>query len=58
MEMYGCFHQLKYIYYEANHVFHKLSIRSASKMDHEIYYDNHMGSLWKFMVVTMTLNMF
>ena len=50
------FHKLKYIYYEA--VFQKLSIRSASKMDWEIDYDNHMGSLWKHMVVTITLNIF
>ena len=58
MEAYGCFHKLKYIYYEADHVFHKLSIRSVSKMDYEIDNDNHMGSLWKHMVVTINLNMF
>ena len=58
MEAYGCFHKLNYIYYEANHVFHKLSIRFASKMDYGIDYDNYMGSLWKQMVVTITWNMF
>ena len=55
---YVCLHKLNYIYYEANHVFHKLSIRFASEMDYEIDYDNHMGSLWKHMVVTITWNMF
>ena len=34
------------------------SIRSASKLDYEVDNDNHIGSLWKHMVVTITLNMF
>ena len=58
MEGYGCFHKLNYICCEAKNVFHKLSIRFASKMDYEIDYDNYMRSLWKHVAVTITLNMF
>ena len=33
-------------------------MKPANKMDYEIDNDNHMGSLWKHMVLTITLNMF
>ena len=33
MEVYGCFHKLKYIRYQASHVFHKVSLRFASKIE-------------------------
>ena len=33
METYVCFHKLQYICYEANHVFHKLSIRFAPTLE-------------------------
>ena len=32
-EEYGCLHKLKYIFYEANHVFHKVSFRFAPKTE-------------------------
>ena len=53
-----CFYKFKYNYYEADHVFHTLSMKPANKMDYEIDNDNHMGSLWKHMALTITLNMF
>ena len=33
METYDCFHNLKYICYEASHAFHKVSLRFAPKIE-------------------------
>ena len=55
MEAYGCFQILYCIYYKTNHVFHKLSIRSASKIKFSVIIIRVLG---KNLGVTITLNMF
>ena len=49
MAVNGCFHKPEYIFYEVNHIFHKLRFQLIL---------HHMESLWKRIVVSISLNIF